>query len=131
MDAGTISAFARVSATSVFALILLLVFLLILFSLSPAVCRLRRPVRIFLHIRGAGCLNKTGRTGGRDPRRLYEHSRLLSSPGERREKCSVILLRFSSSTVDDPEVGSIRRTLRRSVCVSVYMANIRYKLYPI
>ena len=40
-------------------------------------------------------------------------------------------LRFSSSTVGGSEVGSIRRNLRRSVCVSVYMAisDISYTQY--
>ena len=39
--------------------------------------------------------------------------------------------RFSSSTVGGSEVGSIRRNLRRSVCVSVYMAisDINYTRY--
>ena len=39
--------------------------------------------------------------------------------------------RFSSSTVGGSEVGSIRRNLRRSVYVSVDMANVGHKLYPI
>ena len=41
------------------------------------------------------------------------------------------LFRFSSSTVDDSEVGSIRRNLRRSVCVCVDMAipDISYTRY--
>ena len=58
--------------------------------------------------------------------RAYFHHRANGA-----KNCNMRQFRFSSSTVGGSEVGSIRRTLRRSVCVSVYMAipDISYTRY--